>query len=138
MIIMVKNKFYLDILDKILNIDDKTVMIAFDDDNNIWFAYSELLYALGYDDIKSAKKDLNINKKYFKKLSSIKNAYISKFHNLQLHTKMINNNGLYMLLSLSTKPLAKQFMQKYIDEIMPEISSRGVYISNDSDQEKNK
>ena len=32
---------------------------------------------------------------------------------------MINNNGLFMLLSLSTKPLAKQFMKQYINEIMP-------------------
>ena len=46
---------------------------------------------------------------------------------------MINNNGLFMLLALSTKPLAKQFMKKYIDEIMPTITLTGKYISNNED-----
>ena len=41
-----------------------------------------------------------------------------------------------MLLSLSTKPLAKQFMKKYIDEIMPQITSSGKYISSVTDQKK--
>ena len=49
---------------------------------------------------------------------------------------MINNNGLFMLLSISKKQLAKQFMQKYIDEIMPEITKSGKYISSKKDMDK--
>jgi prophage antirepressor-like protein len=49
---------------------------------------------------------------------------------------MINNNGLFMVLSMSTKPLAKQFMKKYIDEIMPSITTTGKYISSDADMKK--
>jgi ABC-type uncharacterized transport system ATPase subunit len=49
---------------------------------------------------------------------------------------MINNSGLFMLLAISTKPLAKQFMKKYIDEIMPSIAATGKYISSDKDMKK--
>jgi hypothetical protein len=48
---------------------------------------------------------------------------------------MINNNGLFMLLSISKKKLAKQFMKKYIDEIMPQITKTGKYISSKKDME---
>ena len=55
---------------------------------------------------------------------------------MQPMTKMINNNGLFMLLSVSTKPLAKQFMKQYIDDIMPSITKTGKYISTNEDMEK--
>ena len=41
---------------------------------------------------------------------------------------MINNNGLFYVLSKSKKPLARLFMNKYIEEIMPEITSIDKYI----------
>ena len=41
-----------------------------------------------------------------------------------------------MLLAISKKPLAKQFMKKYIDEIMPSITTTGKYISNTKEMEK--
>jgi len=47
---------------------------------------------------------------------------------------MINKNGLFMLLSLSTKPLAKLLMEKYINDIMPKITLTGKYISSSNDQ----
>ena len=46
---------------------------------------------------------------------------------------MINNNGLFYVLSKSKKPLARLFMNKYIEEIMPEITSTGKYISSKDD-----
>jgi hypothetical protein len=39
-----------------------------------------------------------------------------------------------MLLSLSTKPLAKLLMEKYINDIMPKITLTGKYISSSNDQ----
>jgi len=36
--------------------------------------------------------------------------------------------GLYQLLSNSTKPIAKLFMDKYFTEIMPQIRKTGKYI----------
>ena len=49
---------------------------------------------------------------------------------------MINNNGLFKLLSISKKKMAKKFMDKYIDEIMPEITKTGRYISSKKDMDK--
>ena len=46
---------------------------------------------------------------------------------------MINNNGLFYVLSKSKKPLAQLFMNKYIEEIMPEITSTGRYMSSKND-----
>ena len=56
--------------------------------------------------------------------------------NLQPKTKMINNIGLYLLLAISTKPLAKQFIRHYAKFIMPSITATGKYISSDKDMEK--
>jgi prophage antirepressor-like protein len=48
--------------------------------------------------------------------------------NMQKTTKFINESGLYELLSISTKPLAKIFMDKYFTHIMPSIRKTGKYI----------
>jgi hypothetical protein len=66
------NKFYLDVFDKILNINDKKVFIVFDKNGDIWFCFNELLYAIGYKDPKSSKKDLNIDKKYLQNIKNLK------------------------------------------------------------------
>jgi len=50
--------------------------------------------------------------------------------------KVINNHGLLQLLTKSTKPLAKLFMDKYITEIMPTITNTGKYISSDENMVK--
>jgi hypothetical protein len=47
---------------------------------------------------------------------------------MQNNTKFINESGLYELLSISKKPLAKIFMDKYFTEIMPIIRKKGKYI----------
>ena len=56
--------------------------------------------------------------------------------NMQPRAKFINESGLYELLSISTKPLAKIFMDRYFTDIMPEIRKNGKYIL--SKQEMNK
>ena len=55
---------------------------------------------------------------------------------MQPHTKFINESGLYELLSISTKPLAKIFMDRYFTDIMPEIRKNGKYILNKQDKNK--
>ena len=49
---------------------------------------------------------------------------------------MINKNGLFYILSKSKKPLAKKFIKKYIEEIIPDITSTGKYISSKEDINK--
>jgi prophage antirepressor-like protein len=120
----------------ILNVNKNNIFIIFDETGEIWFKLKDLLVALGYNDPKDAIKNLRLNKKYTNKLGDIKvdGLYPPTF-NLQPMSKMINNNGLYKLLSISKKELAKKFMDKYIDEIMPQITKTGKYISSKKDME---
>jgi prophage antirepressor-like protein len=128
------NNFYLDIFNKLLSINDHKIFIVFDTNKNIWFHFKDLLMALGYKDSKKAIKRLEIDNKYIKKLNIVRGA--SQAPNVHPHSNMINNNGLFMLLAISTKPLAKQFMKKYIDEIMPSITETGKYISSAKDMKR--
>ena len=130
------SSFYLDVYNMILNVNKNNIFIIFDETGEIWFKLKDLLVALGYNDPKDAIKTLKINKKYTNKLSDIKvgGLYPPTF-NLQPMSKMINNNGLFKLLSISKKELAKKFMDKYIDEIMPQITKTGKYISSKKDME---
>jgi prophage antirepressor-like protein len=129
-----ENKFYLDVYSELLKFNDKQIFIVFDENDEIWFKYGDVLNVLGYIDIKNAIKDINLNEKYIKSYSDIKGRkQSSPSHPM---TKMINNNGLFMLLSLSKKDLAKQFMKQYIDEIMPKITKTGKYISSKEDMDK--
>jgi hypothetical protein len=64
--------------------------------------------------------------------------YIKKGYRIifKKKTKFINEAGLYLLLSKSTKEIAKQFLNKYLTEIMPQIRKTGKYISKKSDMKK--
>jgi prophage antirepressor-like protein/predicted GIY-YIG superfamily endonuclease len=126
--------FYLDVYNKILNINNASIFILFDINGNIWFKYKDLLKALGYSDIKKQLKVLKIDKIYIEYISNIKvGETVTPTFNQQPKTKMINNNGLFMLLSISKMPLAKEFMHKYINDIMPSITKTGKYISSQID-----
>lgn len=57
---------------------------------------------------------------------------------MQKTSKFINESGLYELLSKSTKPLARIFMDKYFTDIMPEIRKNGQYILSKQDNDKTK
>ena len=48
----------------------------------------------------------------------------------------VNEYGLYQLLTNSTKPLAKIYMNKYINEIMPQIRKTGKFILDDGNKQK--
>lgn len=61
---------------------------------------------------------------------------MKKYFNMKPHKIFINEAGLYELLSISTKPLAKIFMQKYFTEIMPQIRKTGKYIGSNKDTQE--
>jgi len=133
------NNFYLDIFNKLLSINEHKVFIIFDENNSIWFNFKDLLTALGYENPKLAVQQLKITAKYVKKIEDFKGVlrYNTPFYNnIQPHSNMINNIGLFMLLSRSKKELSKQFMEKYIEDIMPSIFTTGKYISSESDMKK--
>ena len=51
-------------------------------------------------------------------------------------TIFINESGLYEVLSISRKPLAKVFMNEYFTKIMPQIRESGKYIMDETNKTK--
>jgi hypothetical protein len=47
-----ENKFYLELYEKILLLNDKKILIVFDKYKNIWFSYNDILKALEYKQIR--------------------------------------------------------------------------------------
>ena len=57
-------------------------------------------------------------------------------YNFQPDTILINETGLNYILIKSNKSIAKDFIRKYISEIMPEIRKTGKYILDDINKKK--
>ena len=128
---------FLDIWNNLLKFNEKNIFIVFDKDGNIWFGMKDLFRALGYNNLKKVKLNLKIPLKYVLKYSKVKGVHMTTPPlNIQPHTKMVNESGLNYILANSKKPIAKDFMAKYLDEIMPEIRKTGQYILNKKDKEK--
>ena len=107
------DNFFLDIFNKLLKINDDSIMIIFDVNGNIWFKFRDLLKALGYASIDHIMKDIKIsinNKKHYSDLPDLQST--AGLNNIQKTTIFINESGLYQILSISTKPLVKVFMNK--------------------------
>jgi len=131
------SNFYLDIFNKLLSINEHKIFIVFDKDENIWFCLRDLLLALGYKDTKDAIRSLDIDDEFTVNIGKLRmGGTVPSTMGMQPNTKMINNSGLYLLLGISTKPLAKQFMRHYIKHIMPSITATGKYISPKNDMKK--
>ena len=112
--------FFLDVFNKILKVNDKKIFIIFDKNGNIWFAMRDLFKALGYTNLNKAINNIDIDKnnvKYYKKIRVSPRG--DTLSNIQPNKKYVNESGLYEILSKSTKPFAKTFMNKYFKEIMP-------------------
>lgn len=120
--------FFLEIFNNLLKINETEVFIVYDKNGEIWFKYKDLLKALQYTDI-----DHRINSD----LVSIKNklkytelevlGYAPVPQNFQKNTLFINEPGLYQVLSKSKKDIAQKFMDKYYQDIMPQIRKHGKY-----------
>ena len=118
------NVFFMEIFNDILKINDNNIMIVYDKDGYIWFGLSDIIKSLGYTDVSHAKKYLQISKTNKNKFCNIK--VWGRPHTLiiQPHKLFINESGLYESLSISTKPLAKLFMNRYFTDIMPKIREK--------------
>ena len=132
-----KGQFFLDVFNNILDFNNSKVIVIFDTDGNIWFGLKDLLRILGYNSIINQINVFKINKKFIKYFSEIvvPHTFVLPY-NFQKNTKFVNESGLYEVLSKSTKPLAKVFLNKYFTEIMPQIRKTGKYISNKNDMNK--
>jgi prophage antirepressor-like protein len=134
--------FFLEVFNKILKVNDTEITILFDKSNKIWFGYRDILKALEYSNYKKATQTIKLNHNYMKKYIEITDSthkgvprVISDKKTIETHPSkiFINESGLYEVLSLSTKPLAKIFMDKYFTEIMPIIRETGEYKMNKKD-----
>jgi prophage antirepressor-like protein len=133
-----KEVFFMEIFNEILKINNSEIMIVYDIDGNIWFGLKDIIKALGYSDIFNAKNYININKKNKKKFKKIRVYGLQHTLNMQPNKVLINEAGLYEILSYSRKPLARIFMDKYFTDIMPEIRKNGQYILSKQDMNKTK
>ena len=88
---------------------------------------SDVLKVLDYKNLDKTIYNISKNnrKKYKDLRVCLRGHTLSK--NQQPNTIFINESGLYQLLSNSTKPIAKLFMNKYFTEIMPQIRKSGKY-----------
>jgi prophage antirepressor-like protein len=135
-----KNSFFLDIFNKILKVNENEIIVIFDNENNIWFSLIDIFKSLGYSNYRKARLKLKINNNTIKKYIGIQGDPRGSPSNILkgMHPdkKFINEQGLYELLSLSTKPLAKIFMDEYFIKIMPQIRKTGKFILDKQNKEK--
>lgn len=132
--------FFLDIFNQILKYGEKEIKIIFDSNGDVWFGLRDTLKVLDYKNYKKALYNIYITKNNQKKQNKINlpkvplKGYLRK--NKHPDTIFINESGLYQILSNSTKPIAKQFMNKYFTEIMPQIRKTGKYEVNKKEMKK--
>jgi prophage antirepressor-like protein len=131
------NIFFLEIFNEVLKINNSEITIIYESLTKIWFGLRDIIKALGYNNYKKAIKKLKINKEYITNYKALRGPPAgTPLDNAQPHKKFINEAGIYQLLSISNKPLAKVFMDKYFQEIMPKIRQNGEYILNSKDKNK--
>jgi prophage antirepressor-like protein len=132
------NTFFLDIFNQLLKINENEIFIIYDIDENIWFKYKDLLKALGYSDIDHTINEMKIfdeNKSYYKSINKTCTG-VNPSAKIKHNTLFINEPGLYQVLSKSNKNIAKIFMDKYYQEIMPQIRKHGKYEVSRKDKQK--
>ena len=128
--------FFMEIFNKILKINDNEIVIIYDKKGMIWFGLRDVVKALNYNNVRNAITKLKISKENIKKYEAIRGTTAMVPLNMQPHKKFINEGGLYELLSISTKPLAKIFMDRYFSHVMPKIRKNGQYIANKKDKDE--
>jgi hypothetical protein len=86
------------IYDNILKFNNVDIIILFDESNNIWLSYNNVLKSINYKDPKTQKKRFQLDSKYFDSYENLyKKSNINKQNiNIQPATKMINESGLYI------------------------------------------
>ncbi len=120
------NSFFLDIFNKILKVNENEIIILFDKDNNIWFGLIDIIKVLKYSNYLKAILKLKINNNTIKKYIEIQGGprgapcefTQTMLKGIHPTKKFINEQGLYELLSKSSKPLAKVFMDEYFTNII--------------------
>jgi prophage antirepressor-like protein len=127
------------IYDNILNLNNNEIIILFDNTNSVWFSYINILKSLGYKNVNLQKARLKIDDKYLNTYSNIFNLSNNNKKikiNIQPHMKMINESGLYFLLSKSNKPYSKLLLEELFTDVLPALRKTGKFSLNSEDKLK--
>ena len=125
------------IYDNILKFNNIDIIILFDESHNIWLSYNNVLNSINYKDPKTQKKRFNLDNKYFDTYENLyKKSKLNKTNiTIQPATKMINESGLYLLLSKSSKKIAKDLMEKLFIDILPSLRKTGKFNLNTNEKQ---
>ena len=113
--------------------NNTSVIVIFDEYNKIWFSLANIYKAIGYADTAKEIKRTYIDPDYIKTYSEIydnlpkKYLNFTKPKNIQPHMKMTNETGIYIILTKSKKPIAKEFRDSLYKEILPKLREQGEY-----------
>jgi len=126
-----------DVYNNIFKFNNSDILLLFDKHNTIWLSFNSILKSIGYINIKKYKHRLTLDDKYFStyeviypqsKLNTIKIDYQKP------NEKFINEAGLYLLLSQSSKPVAKELSQMLFTDVLPEIRKTGKFALNTTER----
>ena len=129
------NVFFMEIFNDILKINEQEITIVYDKYNNIWFGLRDILIVLKYTSLDKIISKIKVSPNNINVYEKI-HPYPQGKGSVKPNKKFINESGLYELLSISTKPLAKLFMNKYFTDIMPKIREFGKYILDKSSKKE--
>lgn len=113
------------------------ILLLFDKHNTIWLSFNNILRSLGYSDLKKYRKRHDLCDSYF---SSYEVIYPqSKLNTIKIdyqkpNEKFINEAGLYLLLSQSSKPVAKELSRMLFTDVLPDIRKTGKFALNSTDR----
>ena len=130
-----------EVYDNIFNFNNTNILVLFDKNNTIWLSYNNVLNSIGYKYNVIQKKRLNLDDKYFDSYINLySQSKLNKINikNQQPNEKMINEAGMYYLLSKSNKPLAKELSKKLFTEVLPELRKKGKFYMNTTEQKNMK
>ena len=101
---------------------NKQIKVVVDSDDRIWFSFSDTLRVLGIRDYTTARVN-TLLEQHIRPLYTISSPKIIG----QPKTRYVSEPGLYIMMSTSSKPLARQFVNWLFNEVVPEIRRYGKY-----------
>ena len=120
----------IDVFNRILKYDNKTIYIAFHSDSNEpYFNANQVCELLGYENYRKALKN-NVEKTDIFKLKNIVKNYKSLYKNVQGNTKFLNEAGLYSIMLKGKKEIPKEIFAWITNEVLPSIRKYGEYRVN--------
>lgn len=117
-----------------LRFENNIIDVIIDNENNIWFNGNQFASALGYSDTKQ------VIKRNIEKEDKIQLHKINKFTNVKMghpQTLFISEEGVYDIIIMSKKKLAKKIRKWITHEVLPSIRKYGYYkLKNKYENEK--